>query len=54
MGKMKELKDIFKSFGIRGVKNNMEYELGKTDKEIEGRKQIVKYLRKEIDRLRNT
>ena len=49
MGYFRELKDIFKS-----VKNNMEYELEKTDRELEKRKQIIKILKKEIERLRNT
>ena len=54
MGYFRELKDVFKSSGIRGVKNNMEYELEKTDRELEKRKQIIKILKKEIERLRNT
>ena len=54
MGYFRELKDIFKSSGILGVRNNMEYELEKTDRELEKRKQIIKILKKEIERLRNT
>ncbi len=52
MGKFRELIDIFKTFGIRGVKNNLEYELEKTDREIEMRKQVLRDMKSKIKELK--
>ena len=54
MGYFRELKDIFKSSGIRGVRNNIEYEIEKTDQDIAKRKEVIKVLREELKRKRNT
>lgn len=41
ISKFKDFFDVFKSSGIEGLRNNIKYEISKTDEEIEQRKKII-------------
>ncbi len=50
--KIKELKDVMKSYGIVGVRNNIEYEVSKLDDELAEKKANMNNTLDEIRALR--
>lgn len=52
--KIKELNHIFKSSGIIGVRNNIQYEIDKIDEDIEERKQIIRQAKEDLKAIKST